>query len=285
MAQFTNQASISYNGITVNSNIVTGEITQVISATKTATVDSYREGDVVTYVVSIQNSGTTPYTGLTVTDDLGAYPFGAGTVTPLTYTGDPILYYVNGRLQPAPTATAGPPLVITGINVPAGQSAELIYRARLNGFAPGGTGGTINNTATVSGGGIGETITATETINANTEPNLSIFKEINPSTVVENGPITYTFIIQNTGADATETGDAIVVSDTFNPILNAPLEVTLNGAVWPEAGNYSYNEATGEFVTTAGSITVPGATYTQDPTTGEWIVTPGVTVLTVSSTI
>ena len=34
MAQFTNQASVSYNGITVNSNIVTGEVTQVLSVWK-----------------------------------------------------------------------------------------------------------------------------------------------------------------------------------------------------------------------------------------------------------
>ena len=30
MAQFTNQATLSYNGMTVSSNIVTGEITQVL---------------------------------------------------------------------------------------------------------------------------------------------------------------------------------------------------------------------------------------------------------------
>ncbi len=285
MAQFTNQASISYNGITVNSNIVTGEITQVLSATKTATVDSYRDGDVITYVVSIQNSGATNYTGLTVTDNLGEYTFGTSTRVPLTYTGDPVLYYINGRLQASPTVTAGPPLTINGISVPAGQSAELIYRARLNEFAPLGAGGAINNVATVTGGGLSEPITADESVTADTEPNLSIFKEINPATVVENGPISYTFVIQNTGADEADATDAVVLSDTFNPILDAPIEVTLNGAVLPETGNYTYNPDTGEFSTTAGIITVPGATYTQNPDTGEFTVTPGVTVVTVSGTI
>ncbi len=285
MAQFTNQASISYNGITVNSNIVTGEITQVLSATKTSTVQSYRDGDILTYVVSIQNSGAISYTGLTVTDDLGAYAFGTGTVVPLTYTGDPVLYYVNGRLQASPAVTAGPPLVITGINVPAGQSAELIYRAKLNSFAPLGTGGTIDNTATITGGGLSEPITADESVTANTEPNLSIFKDINPATVVENGPISYTFVIQNTGAEEADAADAIILSDTFNPILDSPIEVTLNGAVLPEGGNYTYNPDTGEFATTAGIITVPAATYTQDTDTGEFTVTPGVTIVTVSGTI
>ncbi len=285
MAQFTNQASISYNGITVNSNIVTGEITQVLSATKTATVQSYRDGDIITYVVSIQNSGASSYTGLTITDDLGAYEFGTTPVVPLTYTGDPVLYYVNGRLQASPTVTAGPPLVITGISVPAGQSAELIYRVRLNEYAPFGANGSITNTATITGGGLSELLTASETISADTSPNLSIFKEISPSTVVENGPISYTFVIQNTGADEADAADAIILSDTFNPILEAPIEVTLNGAVLTETGNYTYNQATGEFTTVAGIITVPGATYTQDATSGAWTVTPGVTVVTVSGTI
>ncbi len=285
MPQFTNQASISYNGITVNSNIVTGEITQVLSATKTATVDNYRDGDIITYVVSIQNSGTIPYTGLTVADNLGEYAFGTGTRAPLTYTGDPILYFINGRLQASPAVTAGPPLTITGISVPAGQSAELIYRTRLNEFAPLGTDGAINNVATITGGGLSEPITAEESVTANTEPNLSIFKDLTPATVVENGPITYTFVIQNTGAEEADAADAIVLSDTFNPILNAPIEVTLNGVVLTEAGNYTYNPATGEFATTAGIITVPAATYTQNPDTGEFTVTPGVATVTVSGTI
>ncbi len=286
MAQFTNQASISYNGITVNSNIVTGEITEVLSAWKRASASSYREGDIITYIVNIQNSGTTPYTNLTITDDLGAYEFGTGTtVTPLVYTGEPVIYSVNGQLQTAPAVTAGPPLVISGITVPAGQSSEVIYRARVNNFAPLGTGAAIDNTATVTGGGLTEAVTADETVTSNSEPVLAIFKELSPSTVVENGQVSYTFTIQNTGTDATDTGDNLVITDVFTPILNAPLTVTLNGAPWEQTGNYTYDEDTGTFTTVAGSVTVPGATYTQDSTTGAWTSTPGVTTITVTGTI
>ena len=56
MAQFTNQASISYNGLTANSNIVTGEITRVLSVSKTSVSGSYRRGDTLTYAVSISNT-------------------------------------------------------------------------------------------------------------------------------------------------------------------------------------------------------------------------------------
>ena len=76
MAQFTNQAQLSYNGSVVNSNIAVGEILEVLSASKTAVMDDYTRNDDVTYVISVVNSSTSPVTGLTVTDDLGGYAFG-----------------------------------------------------------------------------------------------------------------------------------------------------------------------------------------------------------------
>ncbi len=285
MAQFTNQATVTYNGITVNSNIVTGEITQVLSAFKEATPETYSAGDVITYVVGLQNSGTIDYTGVTITDDLGQYEFDTNTVTPLTYTGDSVVYIVDGVVQADPAVTAGPPLVISGINVPAGGTATVVYRARANEFAPLGVANTIDNTVTLSGAGISEPITATNTVTANAEPRLSILKALTPTTIVENGQIQYTFTIENYGTAPADATDLVSVSDTFDPAINSPIAVTLNGAVLPQAGNYTYDATTGVFTTTPGNITVPAATVTQDPTTGAYTVTPGVTVLTVSGTI
>ncbi len=285
MAQFTNQATITYNGITVNSNIVTGEITQVLSVQKEATTEDYIAGEIVTYVVSIQNSGTTDYTGLPITDNLGEYPFGTGTVVPLTYEGGPILYLVNGQAQASPTVTAGPPLVITGINVPAGGNAVVIYRARANEIAPLTTGNTITNIATVTGGGLTEAIEDSNIVTAQGGPVLSIFKELTPTTVVENGQITYTFTIQNTGTEAADETDGVVITDIFTPILEVPITVTLNGTVLSQTGNYTYDATTGRFETVAGVITVPAATVTQNPATGAYSVTPGTTVVTVTGTI
>lgn len=285
MAQFTNQATLSYNGMTVSSNIVTGEITQVLELQKKAVIDSYRADDTLTYVLTLRNTGTADYTDLTVTDDLGAYAFGGGTLTPLTYTGDPVLYYVGGVLQAAPTVTAGPPLVISGLRVPAGQSTVLIYRARVNAYANPGAEAQIRNTASLTGGGLAEAVTAEETVTAVAAPQLTILKSVSPTSVAENGELLYTFILQNTGTAPADAGAALTVTDTFNPILRAPLTVTLNGDVWPQEGNYTYSAATGEFATVAGRITVPAATYTQNPATGIWSVTPGTTTLTVSGSL
>ena len=120
MAFFTNQAQLRYGNEVANSNITVGEIQEVLSVTKSAVKQTYRQHDTVTYIINIVNAGTAEYTGLTMTDDLGQYAFGEGTRTPQDYVAGTIHYYRNGVLQTAPTVEAGPPLVITAISVPAG---------------------------------------------------------------------------------------------------------------------------------------------------------------------
>lgn len=283
MATFFNQATLSYSGGTVNSNITTGEILEVLAATKTAVYDQYTPGSDVTYAVNIVNSGITAFTGLTVTDNLGAYAFGTTTLQPLDYVAGSVRYFIDGVLQPAPAVTADPSLLISGINVPAGGIATILYTARANNFAPRDVAGSIVNTVTISGGGI-TPLTASETVTAEAEPRLTITKSVSPTVVTESGQLTYTFVIQNTGNTPAVATDDVVVTDTFDPILTG-LTVTYNGAPWTSPANYTYNEATGLFATVPGAITVPAATYTQDPATGAWIVDPGVAVLTVTGTI
>ncbi len=284
MATFTNQAAISYNGITVNSNIVTGEITQALAVTKNAVTDAYRTGDTITYVVAIRNTGNVAYTDLILTDNLGAYTVGDNSVTPLSVSGDPVLYYINGVLQSAPTVTAGPPLSITGLRVPANGDAVIVYRVDANEFAPLGDDSEIVNEAVLSGGGLAESITASDTVTADTAPRLVITKAINPAVVNDNGEITYTFTIQNYGNVADASAN-VTLTDTFNPILDAPLAVTLDDVTLNQPQSYTYSTTTGVFATVPGAITVPAATYTQDPTTGAWTVTPGIATLTVTGTI
>lgn len=76
MASFTNVATLSYGGNQVSSNVVTGEIREVLTVSKTAVPAAYAVGDTITYVIYLINSGTAALTGLTVTDDLGGYAFG-----------------------------------------------------------------------------------------------------------------------------------------------------------------------------------------------------------------
>ena len=284
MAIFSNQATLTYNGNTTNSNIAYGEILDVLTATKTAIEGTYTPGELVTYAVTVRNTGNTALAGITITDDLGGYAFNGTTVYPLTYEAGSATLFVNGTPQAAPAVTAGPPLVITGLNIPAGGDLVLVYQARANQFADPAAGGTIVNTITATGDGLSAPITASETITASSAPNLTISKAINPAQVVDNERVTYTFVIQNTGNEAVVATDNAAITDTFDPILT-DLAVTFNGTAWTEGVQYAYNETTGLFNTLPGALAVPAATYTQDPTTGAYTLTPGIATLTVTGTI
>ncbi len=282
MAIFTNRATLIYGGLVQNSNTVTGEIVEALGLTKDALTETYTVGSDITYVLSLTNTGTAPYTGITLVDDLGAYPFGTGMLYPLDYEEGTIRYYVNGTLQPAPTVTATQPLTVTGINVPAGGNALILYSATVTGAAPLDAEGEITNTATLLGGC--QLITATETVTAREEADLRITKGLFPASVACNGTLTYTLTIENYGNTPVVATDNAVVTDTFDPILSN-LTVTFNGVPLTEGTQYVYNQATGVFTTLGGTVTVPAATYTQDPITGEITVTPGISVLEISGTV
>ena len=284
MATFQNQATLTYGGNVTTSNVVTGELQQAVSVAKYAVSDTYTQGEVLTYVISLVNSGTTPLTELTVTDNLGAYVLNGNDLVPLDYVADSLAYYVGGVLQPTPVIAATDPLVVTGITVPAGGNAFLVYQARVNEFASPAQGGSVTNTVTVTGTALPAPITASETVTSDSEAFLTIGKSLNPTTVSEGDRLTYTFVIQNFGNTPVLATDDAVVTDNFDPILS-DLTVTFNGAVWAEGVQYTYDDTTGVFATIPANITVPAATYTQNPATGAWSVVPGVSTLVVVGTV
>ena len=250
-ASFQNMATLTYTGGTVDSNIVTGELREVLTVVKTAVNKSYELGGRVTYVISLSNSGTVALTGLTLTDDLGGYAFGGTTLYPLAYVEGSLRYFQNGVLQDMPAVVAGPPMTVTGVTVPAGGSALVVYETAVTRYTPMAAESTVTNTVTVTVGGLAEAVT---------------------------------FTIQNRGNTAVTAADDVTLRDVFKPILKN-ITVTYNGTAWSAGTEYTYSETTGEFVSAVGQITVPAATYTQDPVTGVWSVTPGSSVLVITGTV
>lgn len=283
MATFTNRATLSYGGRTVDSNTVTGTFLQTLSIIKTALSGTYAAGDTVTYVVTLSNAGATPLNGLTLTDNLGAFDFNGTTLYPLAPVAGAILYYVDGVLQPALTPVQTQPLVLQGITVPAGGNAIIVYETEVTDVAALDVDAGITNTATVSGGGLLEPLSDSATVTTADAPLLTITKALSPVTVPENGTLTYTFVIQNFGNTAAVATDDVVVTDNFDPILEN-LTVTLDGTVLAEGTGYTYNAATGAFSSAPSVITVPAATFVRNAD-GTIAVTPGEAVLTVSGTI
>ena len=267
---FTNQATLSYNNQSIPSNVVTGVLTEVLSVSKTAIPAAYQNGDTITYAVQLVNSGTAALTGLTLTDNLGAYTPAAGTaaVVPMTYQSDTLRYYRNGILQATPTIAATSPLTVTGLSIPAGGNTTLMYAVKTNQF-------------TVTGGGLAAPLTAEATVNADPAPDLSVIKSMCPTTVTEAGALTYTFTLQNRGATATTATDNVSLTDTFTPALTIT-SVTLDGTALTAGTDYTYDGATFRTLT---PLLIPAATYTRNATTGEVTITPGTATLVVTGTV
>ena len=284
MLTFTNQAALSYRNRVRYSNLTTGQIADALTVSKEALTGIYWPEDDVTYVVRLTNNGTAALTDLSLTDDLGGYAFEGATLYPLAYQADSLRYFVNGAAQPAPTVTPGAPLTVSGITVPAGGNALIVYEATVTAFAPPAENSSITNTVTATGAGLAAPVTASATITAVNGPELTIAKALTPETVGADRQVTYTFTIENEGNAATAAEDNVSITDTFDPALTN-LVVTLNGAPLTQDGNYTYDESTGAFATMPGAIQIPAATYTQDPATGVYTAEPGETVLAVTGTI
>ena len=286
MATFYNQATLSYNGNVTVSNITTGEILDTVSATKTAITEKYSQGSDLSFTISILNMGNTDLSGLTVTDNLGNYSFGdpGDDVVPLTYNEGSAKLFVNGVRQNDPTVAFVQSLTFTGISVPAGGSAMIMYEASVNQFAPFGPDASITNTAEITGAGGTVLADASATITPEDKAELTITKSLSPVTVSGDGELTYTFVIQNSGTAAVVATDSVIFTDVFEPAL-ALSSVTYNDSPWILNVNYTYDESTGLFTVPEGQITVPAAEFVQDQDCGTWNCQPGTSTIVITGTI
>ena len=198
MATFSNQAVLTYNGNTATSNIVTGEITDILSVTKTALSTCYYRDDCgIAFVVTLNNSGSAAITNVTVSDNLGAYTFGEQTLTPLDYELESVRFFVNGIASSAPAVNQDNGVVFSGITLPADSTAMLIYKANANEYAQLTTGSAIENTVTVTGDGIVTPVSASSTVDVCDSVRLEITKSLSPTVVNDNSRITYTLNVFN----------------------------------------------------------------------------------------
>lgn len=287
MAQIiTNQASVAYryNSRTASalSNIATAVLTEPLGVEKVSLEDTYRAGSQLTYSVTVTNGSSSALSGVTVTDDLGGYVLGSTTVVPLDYVGPAILLvdgsYV-GSLTPT-LSTDGVTFALPTLGV--GASAQVIYKAEVNGSAPLAEGSTVTNTVTVTATGSNAPVTDSDTVTVDSYADVTITKSMTPSGVVDGETLTYTFVLSNFGnAAATD----IVLSDTFDPAPEG-ITVQVDGTTLA-ASDYDYTGGVLTLPSESGTtaLALDAATITQDPETGAVAVTPDTLTVTVTGVI
>lgn len=287
MPTIENFATVSYTsgGIAATkvSNIAEISVESAVGFTKTSLGDTYGDGSVLTYILTITNSSGSAITGSTITDNLGTYVFGATELTPLEYVS-PAVLLINGQdvsAQLGVDSSLQGSLIFTIPTIPAGATANIIYKAQVNDYAPLAIDSTIINTSTFESNSECADTTASATVSVANAANISIIKQMCPNPVICGDTITYTIKIYNYGNTAAEN---VVLTDDFNP---APDNITVSrDGVLLVGTDYTYSDGTLTVPSATGTaVSVPPATFTQDPVTGIVTITPSVVEYTITGTI
>ncbi|MBE6692248.1 MAG: DUF11 domain-containing protein [Ruminococcaceae bacterium] len=282
----TNQATLNYRygGVSAStvSNITSAVFGASLDIEKTSLNESYRVGEGLTYIITLNNSGAA-LDEVTVSDNLGSYNFNGTILTPLTYTG-PARLFVNGVFVSELTPEIDENEIIFFIeNLPANANAQIVYQATPNQFANRCCGDFITNTATAECNcPCNIPASSSNTLTADCFADVRIVKSVCPNPIICGEEVTYIFDISNYGnIPATD----VVLTDTFNPPLT---DITVSLNVNPLSPlDYSYINGTLTIPSEDSSLdlTVPAATCVQNPQTGEITIVPGNIQIVVSGNI
>jgi uncharacterized repeat protein (TIGR01451 family) len=286
MATIENFATVSYTSggvaATKTSNIAEVELESSLLFSKMTLRNSYSADTPITYIITATNNSSAAISNITVTDDLATFTEEASEITPLTFIEDSALLLIDGidsTAQLTVDTTDVGNVIFSFPSLSPNTTANIIYNAVPNEFAPLTAGSCLTNTATLTstsecGGG-----TAEATVCVDEQADIQVIKSMSPNPVNCGDTITYTIRILNFGNIPAED---VVLTDTFNP---APQEIQVyrNGELLIGTG-YTYIDGTLTVPATGGD-TIPAATFTRDENTLSVITTPGVVEYVITGTI
>jgi len=239
-----------------------------LTITKTANATSVVPGATVSYTITVTDSGQTPYTGATVTDDL------TGVLGDAAYNG-------GAAATTGTVSYASPVLTWTG-NLAVGATATITYSVIVDNPDTGGK--VMTNTAVSAAAGSNcasgagnAACTATVTV---LTPGLTITKTANVATSTPGGTVDYTITVTDSG-QTPYTGATVT-----DPLTGVLANAAYNNDAAATAGTVSYtsptltwtgNLAVGAIATITYSVTV------DNPDTGSGTLANTVTSTTTGS--
>lgn len=275
-----NQANISYDysGAKSSQNAVSNTVTTTLldeyslTANKSVLNQTFRPGNIITYILSMENNGRGDLYNLTLTDNLGSDT----NVKPMSFL-NAILYLNNSPVEITPVLN--PDQSVT-FQIPSpflsGDNAMIIYNTMVDGDLSSSINSITNSvTVTANGGSSSGTVITVDpnpstTINIENYAQLSISKQSDKETITSGETLTYTFTLNNIG---NEEADNIILTDTLpQNFLVTQVTSTTNGNIT------TYQPDQYNLDATTNTITLPNST-------GPEIIVPASTDSSVGTTI
>ncbi len=242
-------------------------LTPGLSITSTAGSSTTTPGATVSYTVTITDSGETPYSGITVADNL-------------TGVLDDAAYNSNASVSAGAVSYTSPTLTWTGSLNP-GNSATVTFSVTVNNPDTGDK--TLSTTVTTAAVGSNCPSGSTDPNCATSVPVsvLTIVNSASVTTVTPGGTVDYTVTVTNSGQVTVSNGTLTI------PLSDVIDDAVYNGDAAATAGTVSYTSPnltwTGTLATQA-SATITFSATVNDPDTGNKTLQDTITSTTPGST-
>lgn len=279
MATINNIASVTYSfgrsetASAVSNTATTNLIEEYsISGSKITNNETFRNGENLTYQISVSNDGTSSLYNVTISDDLG------GASNPLTFLDGSGTYNINGITAGIIPTGVRPLVFVLPSPLASGETATITFVARVNSALDSGVD-SITNTATITAN---EGSTAGTQISVNPNPTVTIArgefadvtltKDVSSAQITAGETFSYRITLSNSGnLDAT----GVIVTDTLPEgfTIDSVTSETDGVTTTFSASDYSVDASTNTLTLPSGStlsITVPAA---RDGVSGTTVVT------------
>ena len=185
-----------------------------LTANKSVLNQTFRPGNIITYILSMENNGRGDLYNLTLTDNLGSDT----NVKPMSFL-NAILYVNNYPVEITPVLSPDQSVTFQ-ISSPflSGDNAMIIYNTMVDSDLSSTINSITNSvTVTANGGSSSGTVVTVDpnpstTINIENYAQLSISKQSDKETITSGETLTYTFTLNNIG---NEEADNIILTDTL----------------------------------------------------------------------